>query len=132
MAEEEFDIDIYGDAGNDQRDVKNEDGGYHDDSQTIGNGEGYESYTEPGQDDMDENHDHGGDTDNPPQQGVKRKEGSDDRSVDPSATPALLISELNWWNMDDEIRGWANQANYEDDLVSITFSEHKVNGKSKG
>lgn len=68
----------------------------------------------------------------PQQQGVKRKEGSDDRPIDPGATTALLISELHWWNTDDDIRGWVNQAQVEDELRDITFSEHKVNGKSKG
>jgi hypothetical protein len=68
----------------------------------------------------------------PQQQGVKRKEGSDDRPIDPGATTALLISELHWWNTDDDIRGWINQAQVEDELKEITFSEHKVNGKSKG
>jgi len=68
----------------------------------------------------------------PQQQGVKRKEGSDDRPIDPGATTALLISDLHWWNTDDDVRGWVNQAQVEDELKDITFSEHKVNGKSKG
>ncbi len=68
----------------------------------------------------------------PIQQGVKRKEGADDRNVDPGATPALLISELNWWNTEDDIRGWANQSGCEDEMKEVTFNEHKVNGKSKG
>ncbi|BCS22867.1 uncharacterized protein APUU_31092S [Aspergillus puulaauensis] len=66
-----------------------------------------------------------------PQQGVKRKE-FDDRPVDPDATPALLISELHWWTTDDDIRGWVREAGCEDELKDVTFSEHKVNGKSKG
>ncbi|KAI9740117.1 MAG: hypothetical protein M1818_004868 [Claussenomyces sp. TS43310] len=68
----------------------------------------------------------------PQQQGTKRKEGSDDRPIDPGATAALLISDLHWWNTDDDVRGWVNQAHCEDELKDITFSEHKVNGKSKG
>jgi hypothetical protein len=68
----------------------------------------------------------------PQQQGVKRKGGSDDRPIDPGATTALLISDLHWWNTDDDVRGWVNQAQVEDELKDITFSEHKVNGKSKG
>ncbi|KAJ5819883.1 hypothetical protein N7474_005474 [Penicillium riverlandense] len=63
--------------------------------------------------------------------GVKRKE-YDDRSTDPDATAALLISDLFWWTTDDDIRGWVNQAECEDGLKDVTFSEHKVNGKSKG
>ena len=65
-------------------------------------------------------------------QGLKRKDGADDRHIDPGATSALFVSELNWWINDDDIRGWANQSQCEDELEEITFSEHKVNGKSKG
>ena len=68
----------------------------------------------------------------PQTQGLKRKEGPDDRPVEPSATTALFLSELHWWITDDDIRGWANQSGCEDELQEITFSEHKVNGKSKG
>jgi hypothetical protein len=67
-----------------------------------------------------------------PQQGVKRKESSDDRSTDPGSTTAILISDLHWWTTEDDVRGWANQAGCEDELRDVTFSEHKVNGKSKG
>lgn len=68
----------------------------------------------------------------PQQQGVKRKGASDDRPIDPGATTALLITELSWWDTDDDVRGWVNRALVEDELKDITFSEHKVNGKSKG
>jgi hypothetical protein len=68
----------------------------------------------------------------PQQQGVKRKETSDERPIDPGATNALLVSDLHWWITEDYIRGWANQAGCEDELKDVTFSEHKVNGKSKG
>lgn len=67
-----------------------------------------------------------------PQQGIKRKETSDERPIDHGATTALMISELNWWTTEDDIRGWANEAGAEDELKDVTFSEHKVNGKSKG
>lgn len=73
------------------------------------------------------------------QQGVKRKEQEqeqqyehDDRPFDPAATTALMISDLFWWTTDDDIRGWVNEAQVEAELKDITFSEHKVNGKSKG
>ena len=68
----------------------------------------------------------------PQTQGLKRKEGIDERFVDPGATTALFISDLHWWITDDDIRGWANQSECEDELEDMTFSEHKVNGKSKG
>ncbi|KAL9030343.1 MAG: hypothetical protein Q9196_001518 [Gyalolechia fulgens] len=68
----------------------------------------------------------------PQTQGLKRKEGSDDRYTDPAATTALFISDLHWWVNDDDIRGWANQNQCEDELEDVTFNEHKVNGKSKG
>jgi hypothetical protein len=67
-----------------------------------------------------------------PQQGVKRKESFDERIVDPGATLAVLISDLHWWTTEDDVRGWANQSGCEDELKDVTFSEHKVNGKSKG
>ena len=68
----------------------------------------------------------------PQAQGLKRKDGTDDRPVDVGATSALMISELHWWVTDDDIRGWANQTECEDELDEVTFSEHKINGKSKG
>lgn len=68
----------------------------------------------------------------PQQQGVKRKEGPDDRPVDNGATAAIFVSDLHWWSTDDDVRGWVNQCQCEDELKDITFSEHKVNGKSKG
>lgn len=68
----------------------------------------------------------------PQQQGVKRKETSDERPIDPGATSALLVSDLHWWTTEDDVRGWANQAGCEDELRDVSFSEHKVNGKSKG
>ena len=68
----------------------------------------------------------------PQTQGLMRKDGSDDRYLEPGATSALFISELHWWITDDDIRGWANQSQCEDELEDVTFSEHKVNGKSKG
>lgn len=69
----------------------------------------------------------------PQQQGVKRKQGEDDdRPMDPGATAALMINDLNWWISEEDIRGWANQGGCEDELNEATFNEHKVNGKSKG
>lgn len=68
----------------------------------------------------------------PQEQGLKRKGDIDERPMDPGATTALLISDLSWWHTEDDIRGWINQAGVEDELKEVTFSEHKVNGKSKG
>lgn len=67
-----------------------------------------------------------------PQQGTKRKESSDERPLDAGATSALMISDLHWWTTEDDIRGWVNDGGAEEELKDITFSEHKVNGKSKG
>lgn len=147
MAEEEFEIDVYGDSANDHGD--NDHGGHghgHDDhhdyeqedaQNTNGDDHHHEDYHEENRED---NMDDGGadqtQSHSPapqrPQQGVKRKEGSDDRPVDPGATTALMVSELNWWHTDDDIRGWVRQAGCESELKDITFSEHKINGKSKG
>ena len=63
-------------------------------------------------------------------QGVKRKQ--DDRKVEPGATAALMLDDLHWWTSEDDVRGWLNEADTEDDLLEISFNEHKVNGKSKG
>ena len=62
----------------------------------------------------------------------KRDDTADERPIDNGATSALLVSELHWYTTEDDIRGWINQAGCEDELKEITFSEHKVNGKSKG
>ena len=71
-----------------------------------------------------------------PQQGMKRKISirteSPSLPTDPGATTALLISDLHWWTTEDEIRGWSNSAGVESSLKDVSFSEHKVNGKSKG
>lgn len=146
MAEEDFEIDVYDDADgaqdhvqgtedanqhgqhedhqDDQQDDQNQDmdGGDQDGSATAYN-------EQTGDDGMEDQND----DQSAPQQGVKRKqEETDDRPVDPGATNALLVSDMQWWVTEDEIRGWVNSAACEDELKDITFSEHKVNGKSKG
>lgn len=71
----------------------------------------------------------------PVQQGLKRKasqEGSDARPTEAGATSALKVNELQWWTTEDDLRGWANQAGCEDEVVEITFFEFKINGKSRG
>ncbi|KAK3394093.1 hypothetical protein B0H63DRAFT_35460 [Podospora didyma] len=140
MAEEEFEIDVYGDAGNDNGvgEHDNADGATYDgDDSHDANGHNHHEYDDQREEKMEDNADQQQSPSSAPQQlrpqqGVKRKEGSDERPVDPGATTAILVSELNWWNTDDDIRGWVAQANCEAELRDITFSEHKVNGKSKG
>ncbi|KAF2709453.1 hypothetical protein K504DRAFT_274505 [Pleomassaria siparia CBS 279.74] len=167
-AEDNFDIDIYGDESNDfteanqQSDVKQDDAIMHTDSQladstdTIGEVKAgptdeaaeLDSGVPSGVVNGDAHHDNGtqqiastGGSANalalhkqaPRQQGMKRKQGDDDeRPTDPGATAALMLNDLNWWIGEEDIRGWANQSGCEDELVDITFNEHKVNGKSKG
>lgn len=151
MADEEYDIDIYGDEQSNNHHATHQD-------QSHGNDQHYDQNDSHDSNNQDYGDDqgHGGDYDSkdthderdsqqreegshtitpndaPAQAGVKRKESSDDRPIDPGATTALLISELNWWTTDEDVRGWAKQTNCEDELKDITFSEHKVNGKSKG
>lgn len=164
MADDEFDIDIYGDTNTEQEPEgefkKDDEGDMKIDSLEPVNGHATTSNGTTKHQEADDDYvdiklsksqdnkmneqqkikstdESGADSLNipkqaPQQQGVKRKEGSDDRPIDPGATTALLISDLNWWNTDDDVRGWVNQAQVEDELKDITFSEHKVNGKSKG
>lgn len=162
MADDEFDIDIYGDANTEQDGPfkKDEEGDVKIDGLEAANGHTEDANGVKHEEEQDDEYIDikvASEQDNkmneqqkikstdesgtnalnipkqaPQQQGVKRKEGSDDRPIDPGATTALLISELHWWNTDDDIRGWVNQAQVEDELKDITFSEHKVNGKSKG
>jgi hypothetical protein len=156
--DDNFDIDIYGDGGgynaNEQGDFKPEEDIKHDDTELIldapeqtqnggpvhGDGtseakvqQGNVASTAPngGHVTHSDSQQHAVKETPAPQQGVKRKE-LDDRPSDPDAMPALLISDLYWWTTDDDIRGWIREADCEDELKDVTFSEHKVNGKSKG
>lgn len=141
--DDNFDIDIYGDGGsyntNEQGDAKNDDtelildapdnaqlSGAQADGQQTGNGENTNGQHAPSSETA--NQEQTSQETPAPQQGVKRE----DRPSDPDATTALLISDLFWWTTDDDIRGWINEAGCEDELKDVTFSEHKVNGKSKG
>ena len=84
----------------------------------------------------------------PPKQGTKRKASFDDEeqqsqqphhatisatwTVDPNATAALKLTELNWWTTEEDLRGFCAKAGTEADLRDLSFGEHKINGKAKG
>lgn len=137
MSEEaDFEIDFYGDESNDQQDqgqkkqeqqnegqAEHRDDNYNHEAQNEGN---------HGGDDAMEDENGQGHGDQTSQQGTKRKQEDDGRPVDSGATSALMINELNWWTTDDDIRGWARAVEAEDEIKDLTFSEHKINGKSKG
>ncbi|KAI0111011.1 hypothetical protein F4776DRAFT_356707 [Hypoxylon sp. NC0597] len=141
MADEDFEIDVYGDvhdanAGTSE-DTKLDEPNNHayenSASITIANGSNPDSLSHTHNDDYNEQDNMDARSSSATlSQGVKRKEASDDRPIDPNATNALMVSELQWWTTDDDIRGWIRRADCEDELKDITFSEHKVNGKSKG
>ena len=147
MAEADFEVDFYGDEGNDDQQQQQQ---QHHQQQTHDNYNN-DGYQDEYQDDRHHgNHDNmnhesrdhhghrehqdnaGHSDESKTQHGVKRKSEEDDRPVDPTATTAIMMSEINWWTTDDDIRGWLRDAKCEEDIKDLTFSEHKVNGKSKG
>ncbi|KAI6778909.1 RRM domain protein [Emericellopsis cladophorae] len=121
MAEEDYEIDYYGDAGNDQQQHSS-----GSDQQHHANGDRAGAHHEQAHDD----HDRDQEQSKNPQAYDQGDDGQG--SVDPNATTALMISELNWWTTDDDIRGWLRQGGCEAGVKDMSFSEHKVNGKSKG
>lgn len=131
MAEADFEIDFYGDTATDQQ-SEHQDGNQHNESDYQGHDEtnGGDEHTDSHKGHHDDHHEQA--ESHTHQQGIKRKSEEDDRPVDPAATSALMVSELSWWTTDDDIRGWLRKADGETDIKEMTFSEHKVNGKSKG
>ena len=84
-----------------------------------------------------------------PQQGTKRKASdaeqehhqpdasheqsyTDNRPLDPGASPCLKLADLHWWTTEEDLRGMCARAGAEAELHELSFGEHKINGKSKG
>lgn len=135
MAEEDYEIDVYGDAqdgGQEQDHAGTEDYGDNAHMDSAPDHESAHADHDAQNGNADQYNDRAATSTSAPQQGVKRKSEPDDRPVDPGATAAVLVSELQWWTTEDEVRNWVFDADCEDELKDITFSEHKVNGKSKG
>lgn len=136
MAEEDYEIDFYGDTGNEgqqQQQQQNGDNGHHDERNYHVDGQGNGDHSGEAHHDQEDSHgaehDHHND-DSKRSRSYSRDE--DKGPMDPGATTALMVSELNWWTTDDDIRGWLRQGGCEEGIKDMTFSEHKVNGKSKG
>jgi hypothetical protein len=141
MAEDEYEIDFYGDAA-DYGIESQQQSRHRDDTHGYDDHDDRHDRRDEGRDDglsdhdyehrQQRNHDRSGHESYDSGYHESHKKSDSGRSVDPGATLALMISELNWWTTDDDIRGWLKQGGCEEEIKEITFSEHKVNGKSKG
>ncbi|RFU72641.1 rrm domain-containing [Trichoderma arundinaceum] len=139
MGDTDFDIDFYGDADGDANEQPRQEERRHSGSHSR------DDYDYHSRDHRHRDNDHDDDRrydssrsddaeDSSHHHGVKRKseEQENERPIDNGATAAIMISELSWWTTDDDIRGWLRKASCEKEVKELTFSEHKVNGKSKG
>ncbi|RKP14886.1 hypothetical protein BJ684DRAFT_14814 [Piptocephalis cylindrospora] len=52
--------------------------------------------------------------------------------LDPGATVALTVTELQWWTTEGDLREMAKEVGQDQAIKELAFSEHKGNGKSRG
>jgi len=91
------------------------------------------TYQEPYQQPYQQQDEVPGSANVPPQQGTKREpDDSANQPINPNATAALKLGDLQWFVTEDDVRGWINQCEHEDELKELTWNESKLNGKSKG
>lgn len=135
-AEADFEIDFYGDDSAEQQDQQQTQAATgestHENNASADAQHGQNNTQHQDDQQMDDSRQDSQGDGSMIQQGTKRKSEEDHAAVDVQATSAIMISDLNWWITDDDVRGWLKQADCEDDIKDLTFSEHKVNGKSKG